>query len=120
MANQNFTSSFEGMNSNRAINKICPQCGRTLPLEAVACAFCGRNLSQTSFASPIPQKSRIAAGLLAIFLGGFGIHKFYMGKVGMGLLYLLFSWTIIPSLVGFIEGIIYLCESDASFAARLN
>ena len=33
------------------------------------------------------NKSKIAAGLLAIFLGDFGIHKFYMGKVGKGLLY---------------------------------
>ena len=59
-----------------------------------------------------PVKSKVAAGLLAIFLGGIGVHKFYMGKIGMGILYLLFCWTGIPACVGFIEGIIYLVLSE--------
>ena len=65
------------------------------------------------------DKSKIAAGVLALLLGGLGIHKFYMGKTGKGLLYLLFSWTGIPAIIGFIEGIMYLCESDGKFKARL-
>lgn len=65
-----------------------------------------------------PVKSKAAAGLLAIFLGGFGVHKFYLGKIGMGFLYLCFCWTGIPVLVGLIEGIIYLCSSDENFARR--
>ena len=59
-----------------------------------------------------PVKSKVAAGLLAIFLCGIGVHKFYMGKIGMGILYLLFCWTGIPACVGFIEGIIYLVLSE--------
>ncbi|WP_370811751.1 TM2 domain-containing protein [Dialister invisus] len=62
-----------------------------------------------------PIKSRILAGLLGIFFGGIGAHKFYMGKIGMGILYLLFCWTGIPACVGFIEGLIYLCSSDENF-----
>ena len=62
-----------------------------------------------------PIKSKVAAGVLGIFLGGIGIHKFYMGKIGMGILYLLFCWTGIPAVVGFIEGIIYLCSNDENF-----
>ena len=69
--------------------------------------------------SEMNEKSRVAAGVLAILLGDIGIHKFYMGKVGMGILYLLFCWTGIPALVGLIEGIIYLTESDEKFASRL-
>lgn len=65
-----------------------------------------------------PVKSKLAAGLLGIFLGGFGIHKFYLGKVGMGILYLLFCWTYIPAIAGFIEGIIYLCSSDENFQLK--
>ncbi|MCR5755510.1 MAG: NINE protein [Acetatifactor sp.] len=65
-----------------------------------------------------PIKSKIAAALLAIFLGGLGIHKFYLGKVGMGIFYLLFCWTGIPAIVGFIEGIVYLCSNDENFQLK--
>ena len=60
-------------------------------------------------------KDRIAAAIFALVLGGLGIHKFYLGNIGMGILYLVFSWTGIPSIIGFIEGIIYLTKSDEDF-----
>ena len=63
-------------------------------------------------------KSKVAAGLFGILLGGLGIHKFYLGRVGMGILYLLFCWTFIPAVIGLVEGIIYLTLSDAEFAHR--
>ena len=63
-------------------------------------------------------KSKVAAGLLGIFLGSFGIHKFYLGRWGWGVIYLLFCWTYIPGIVGFIEGIVYLLSSDESFARK--
>ena len=65
-----------------------------------------------------PVKSKVAAGVLGILLGGLGIHKFYMGKIGMGILYLVFCWTYIPAIVGFIEGIIYLCSNDENFQLK--
>jgi TM2 domain-containing membrane protein YozV len=57
------------------------------------------------------SKDKIVAALLAIFLGALGIHRFYLGQ-WWGLLYLLFCWTGIPSLVSFIEGIVFLLTSD--------
>lgn len=60
-------------------------------------------------------KSKTTAGILGILLGGIGAHKFYLGKTGMGILYLLFCWTYIPSIVGLIEGIVYLTKTDAQF-----
>lgn len=65
-----------------------------------------------------PIKNKMVAGLLGIFLGGIGVHKFYMGKVGMGILYLLFCWTGIPAIIGFIEGITYLCSNDENFQLK--
>lgn len=65
-----------------------------------------------------PVKNKVVAGLLAIFLGGLGIHKFYMGKIGMGILYLVFCWTCIPGIIGFIEGIMYLCSNDENFQLK--
>ena len=79
----------------------------------------------TSVAS---QKSKIAAGLLAIFLGGLGIHKFYLGYTGPGLVFLLtntIGWVVTVYLAGLpnialmiialIEGIIYLTKTDEEF-----
>jgi TM2 domain-containing membrane protein YozV len=49
------------------------------------------------------RKDEIAGVLFALFLGGFGIHYFYLGRNGLGLTYLLLSWTGIPSVLGLIE-----------------
>nr|NNM89730.1 TM2 domain-containing protein [Bacilli bacterium] len=61
----------------------------------------------------VPTKSKVAAGVFGILLGSLGVHKFYLGKIGMGILYLVFCWTGIPGIIGLIEGIIYLTLSDA-------
>lgn len=65
-----------------------------------------------------PIKNKVVAGLLAIFLGTFGIHKFYLGKIGVGFLYLIFFWTYIPGILGFIQGIIYLLSNDHNFQVK--
>lgn len=49
------------------------------------------------------RKNPNTAVLLAALLGGVGAHKFYMGQAGLGVLYLLFSWTYIPMIVGVVE-----------------
>ena len=49
------------------------------------------------------RKNRTTALLLTLFLGGIGAHQYYMGKVGLGILYTCFFWTFIPSIVAFVE-----------------
>jgi TM2 domain-containing membrane protein YozV len=49
------------------------------------------------------RKDVTAAILLAFFLGSFGAHRFYMGEIGMGFLYLIFCWSLIPHLIALIE-----------------
>jgi tetratricopeptide (TPR) repeat protein len=56
--------------------------------------------------------------LLALFLGGLGLHKFYLGRPGWGVVYLLLCWTGLPSLVAWIEAIGYLTMGDEAWAAR--
>ena len=124
----------------------CPQCGAAVELGGTFCKYCGEALPQQQAAAPQyaqqqqapygqqtviiqqqaanpidpswPIKSKIAAGLLALFLGGIGIHKFYLGKVGLGVVYILFCWTFIPALIAFIEGIILLTSSDHNFQMK--
>ncbi|MGH1757479.1 TM2 domain-containing protein [Enterococcus hirae] len=43
--------------------------------------------------------------ILALFLGGFGIHKFYAGKTGAGILYLILCFTFIPAILAIIDAI---------------
>ncbi|WP_428912494.1 TM2 domain-containing protein [Niallia sp. Krafla_26] len=50
-------------------------------------------------------------------LGDLGIHKFYLGRWGWGILYVL-CWTYIPAIVSFIEGVIFLVSSDENFARK--
>lgn len=52
--------------------------------------------------------------LLAVFLGGLGIHKFYAGKMS-GVFYLLFCWTYIPSIVGFFDALVAIGTPPIKF-----
>ncbi|RZU41567.1 TM2 domain-containing membrane protein YozV [Edaphobacter modestus] len=49
------------------------------------------------------RRDEVVGVLLAVFLGNFGLHHFYLRRTGLGVLYLLFSWTGIPAILGFIE-----------------
>lgn len=98
--------------------KFCSACGSTILKEAEICPKCG--VRQIHHNTPSNDKSKIVAGILALLFGGFGFHKFYMGKIAVGIIYLIFFWTFIPALISFFEGIIYLVESDESFANRIK
>ncbi len=49
------------------------------------------------------RKNSTTGVLLALFLGGLGAHRFYMGQTGLGILYLCFVWTFVPGIVAFVE-----------------
>ncbi|SCY26531.1 TM2 domain-containing membrane protein YozV [Nonlabens sp. Hel1_33_55] len=63
------------------------------------------------------ENKKVLAGLLAIFLGYFGIHKFILGYTQAGIIQLVFSVVTcgVGSIIGIIEGIIYLTKSDEEF-----
>jgi TM2 domain-containing membrane protein YozV len=104
-----------------ANEKYCSDCGSIINAKAEICPKCGvRQWPAPGTIGPSTPtgKNRIAAAIFALLLGGLGIHKFYLGRIGQGILYLIFFWTFIPAVVGFIEGIIYLTMSDQEFEAK--
>ena len=101
--------------------KFCNNCGvETTPSQAI-CTKCGVRLRTAGTG----EKNKIAAGLLGIFLGAFGIHKFYLGYTKEGIIMLVISLAVgiptcgmstgVMSIIGFIEGIIYVTKSDEEF-----
>jgi TM2 domain-containing membrane protein YozV len=110
----------------RADEKFCSECGEIIRAKAEICPKCGvRQFAAPTSApppaapAPIPNgRTKTTAGLLAIFLGGLGVHKFYLGRNIQGVFYLLFCWTFIPAIIGFLEGIVYFSMSDQAFAEK--
>ena len=75
--------------------------------------------TQTVYAG-VGSKNRVTAALLAFFLGGLGAHKFYLGHTGLGIVFIILTFTIIGAIfftgpVAFIEFIIYLTKTDEEF-----
>lgn len=66
------------------------------------------------------MKDKTVAALLALFLGGLGVHKFYLDRPGQGLIYLLFCWTFLPALISLFEGVYYLLMSTDEFNLAYN
>lgn len=84
----------------------CPKCGNKLEDGVKFCPNCGYSLAKNK-----PKKDPVLAAILAIFLGGLGIHRFYLGQ-WWGILYILFCWTYVPALIGLIEGIYWLVKKE--------
>lgn len=112
-----------------ANRKHCYACAAILDVRAELCPTCGvRQPVMPGMMTVLPfppppvlpttTRSKGTAALLAFLLGGLGVHKFYLGRGGMGVVYLLFCWTFIPAIVAFIETFILIGMSDQEFAMR--
>ena len=66
------------------------------------------------------MKNKTTAGIFALVFGGLGVHRFYLGQPGKGLLYLLFVWTFIPTIIAMIDGIIFLTQDEDKFDRKYN
>lgn len=114
---------------------FCTNCGNKLNLNDTVCSNCGKLIKDNVVKEEVeavkvtdekketnenkipnqPSKNKVVAGLLAIFLGGFGVHNFYLGYNGKAVAQLLITvlscclLSFISSTWGFIEGILILC-----------
>ena len=66
------------------------------------------------------MKDKNVAAILAFFFGSVGAHKFYLGQIGSGILYLVFCWTLIPSIIAFVEFIMLAVMDRDEFNRRYN
>ena len=90
----------------------CRGCGNTIHESAFSCPRCGARQSASA-----GGKNKIVAGLLALFLGGIGIHRFYLGQ-WWGIFYLLFFWTFIPAFIAFVEALVFFFSSDRAWQEK--
>jgi TM2 domain-containing membrane protein YozV len=98
--------------------ELCPKCGVRQPHLAGAMVTTTPAPIIVTAPPPTTTKNKTTAGLLALFFGGIGVHKFYLGQGGSGVIYLLFCWTLIPALVAFIEALVLFGMNDAAFATK--
>lgn len=102
-------------------NRFCPNCGQQTNADTSVCAYCGVSLTgqQTS-----AQKSKVAAGLLGIFLGALGVHNFYLGYTRKAMTQLLMTvltcgfLSPVSQIWGFVEGILILTGNTITTDAQ--
>ena len=71
--------------------------------------------SHDSSPARIADTNQLTAGVLALLLGGLGVHKFYLGAWGWGLVYVVLSWTWVQTGLALLEGVRYLTLREAEF-----
>lgn len=92
----------------------CKGCGKDLHISATSCPHCGAKTGRGG-----GGKNKVVAAILAFFLGGFGVHRFYLGQ-WWGIAYLLLCWTMIPGVIALIEAIVFLVTGQQKWDDRYN
>lgn len=114
------------------ISRDCLTCGTPIKSHWAARGFCadcegggtaGLSVQPFPGAPQVPfyhgpMKSRSVSVGLALILGGFGAHKFYLEKPGKGFLYMMFCWTGIPSIIGMFDAVKYIRMDEEEFHSR--
>tara|TARA_B110000459_G_C16434417_1_gene413317 strand:+ start:400 stop:684 length:285 start_codon:yes stop_codon:yes gene_type:complete len=66
------------------------------------------------------MKNKTTAAIIAWLGGGFGLHRFYLGQIRLGIVYLIFFWTLIPGFIGLIDFFIFLTMNEDKFNSKYN
>ena len=121
---------------------ICNNCGANVPDVSKYCMFCGKAVGKVDYYTDKATekrtlrsiydeadfgddgpKSKRTAGLLGVFLGAFGVHRFYLGYTGIGIAQIvvsLLTCTIGGAIWGFVEGLLILCDTTITTDANGN
>ncbi|WP_331353275.1 NINE protein [Cellvibrio sp. UBA7671] len=99
--NAHYQSPYSAPTTNsESTDYFCYKCGRGIAPGLAQCPYCRAPQVQ------LHRKEKATAGVLAFFLGGLGVHRFYLGQ-WWGIFYLLFWGTLIPSIVSLIEAFVF-------------
>ena len=128
------TTTANNENVAQQNTKFCKHCGAKIPAAAVVCTHCGCQVEEVKHTEQpnivinntntntnantnvnaamfgVKPKNKWTAFLLCLFLGYFGAHKFYEGRIGAGILYL-FTFGIL-GIGWFLDCIILLCKPN--------
>lgn len=111
-------------------SRFCPNCGTEVNANQIVCTKCGVSLDgraaprSTGVSGTPGAKNRVTAGILALLLGAFGAHEFYLGNTTSAIIRLVVSLvgffvlgvgTIVMSIIALVEGIMFLTKSDDEF-----
>ena len=100
--------------------KFCHNCGAELEEQQVVCLKCGVAVKNATNATVDPNaKSKVAAGLLGIFLGAFGVHNFYLGYTSKAVTQLLLT-VVSCGILSFVSGIWGLVEGIQILAGSIT
>ncbi len=116
----------------RANKNFCRTCGAQLNPNQVVCVKCGSSVEVKKKSSSSGnglgggEKSKILAAIFAFLLGGFGIHKFYLGDQKWGIIYIVLTITgflllvplIVVGIMSLVDGIKLLMMSEEEFQAK--
>ena len=115
------------------MSRYCTKCGAVNSDTAQNCASCQTPLTPVSGYQPMQSVNpgapgamdlkpagadkKVVAGICGILLGGFGVHKFILGYTTEGIIQLVITLLTCGagSIIGIVEGIIYLTKSDEDF-----
>jgi len=110
-------------------NKFCSGCGELLHQDAVVCPKCGvgqRSVRGTTYQVGKQTPNRVLAIVLCLILGTFGVHRFYVGQTGVGLVMLLCTvlsgfllWPLML-LVNLVEIVVWALTSDADWEMQFG
>ena len=113
------------------MSKFCTNCGQELDSNASFCYSCGKKVGEnktttkkeettnTNNVNNSTQKSKMAAGLLGIFLGALGIHNFYLGYNNKAVAQLLIT-VLSCGILSFASGIWGLVEGIQILTGSIN
>lgn len=115
-----FNESHEVTNANNHITNIVNYIAQLVSMPSDDIIKLKSSQTQNVRVKSQGLKDKNLAVILAFFLGGLGIHRFYLGQTLLGVIYLVFCWTFIPLCLSIIDFFAFIFMSQNKFNSKYN